>query len=147
MHQFTKVEQVVIGRNDRDETLELHEEIVRNAEHVLQAFELPYRVVSLSTGDLGRQPAYTYDIETWMPGRGVYGETHSASRYYDFQTRRLNLRYKEGAQKPQFCHTLNNTVIASPRILVALLENYQREDGKVTVPEVLVPLVGKEVLG
>ena len=147
VHQFTKVEQVVIGRNDRDETLKLHEEIVQNAEQVLQALKLPYRVVSLSTGDLGRQPAYTYDIETWMPGRGAYGETHSASRYYDFQTRRLNLRYKAGSDKPQFCHTLNNTVIASPRILVTLLENYQREDGTVEVPEVLVPLVGKQVLG
>ena len=147
VHQFTKVEQVVIGRNDRDETLKLHQEILQNAEDVLQGLQLPYRVVALCHGEMSRSSAFSYDIETWMPGRNAYGETHTASRYYDFQARRLNLRYKAGSDKPQFCHTLNNTVIASPRILVALLENYQREDGTIEVPEVLVPLVGKEVLG
>ena len=82
-----------------------------------------------------------------MPGRGNYGETHSASRYYDYQARRLNLRYRDDDKRVRFCHTLNNTVIASPRILVALLENNQRADGSIRIPEVLVPYVGKEVIG
>ena len=146
VHQFVKVEQVVVSRNDETESRQLHEEILQNAEDVLQALKLPYRVVALCGGDLGRSATFTYDIETWMPGRGAYGETHSASRYYDYQARRLNLRYRGEDKKVRFCHTLNNTVLASPRILVALLENYQRADGSVAVPEVLVPLVGKEVL-
>jgi seryl-tRNA synthetase len=147
VHQFTKVEQVVLCRNDEQESRRFHEEILGNAEAVLQALELPYRVVALSTGDMSRQSALTYDIETWMPGRGAYGETHSASRYYDFQARRLNLRYRDENGKVRFCHTLNNTVIASPRILVALLENNQNADGSVTVPKALVPYVGKERIG
>ncbi|MCK6460597.1 MAG: serine--tRNA ligase [Planctomycetes bacterium] len=146
VHQFMKVEQVVVCRNDADESRRFHEEILRNAEDVLQALGLPYRVVALCAGDLGRSQSFTYDIETWMPGRNGYGETHSASRYYDYQARRLNLRYRGVDGKVRFCHTLNNTVIASPRILVAILENGQQEDGSVRIPEVLVPLVGKEVL-
>jgi seryl-tRNA synthetase len=146
VHQFMKVEQVVVSRNDAQESRRLHEEILANAEDVLQALELPYRVVALCGGDLGRSSAFTYDIETWMPGRGGYGETHSASRYYDYQARRLNLRYRGGDGKVRICHTLNNTVVASPRILVAILENNQEPDGTVRVPDVLVPLVGKEVL-
>jgi len=146
VHQFMKVEQVVIARNDADESRRYHEEILKNAEDVLQALELPYRVVALCAGDLGRSQSFTYDIETWMPGRKDYGETHSASRYYDYQARRLNLRYRGQDGKVRFCHTLNNTVIASPRVLVAILENGQQEDGSVRIPDVLVPLVGKEVL-
>jgi seryl-tRNA synthetase len=141
-----KVEQVVIGRNDAAESRRLHEEILKNAEDVLKGLGLPYRVVALCGGDLGRSSAFTYDIETWMPGRGGYGETHSASRYYEYQARRLNLRYRGEDGKVKLCHTLNNTVIASPRILVALLENGQRKDGSVRVPDVLVPFVGKEIL-
>jgi seryl-tRNA synthetase len=146
VHQFMKVEQVVVCRNDPQESRRFHEEIVANAEDVLQALELPYRVVALCAGDLGRSQAFTYDIETWMPGRGGYGETHSASRYYDYQARRLNLRYRGADGKVRFCHTLNNTVIASPRILVAILENRQEADGSVRVPDVLVPWVGREIL-
>jgi seryl-tRNA synthetase len=146
VHQFMKVEQVVIGRNDAAESRRLHEEILKNAEDVLKGLGLPYRVVALCGGDLGRSSAFTYDIETWMPGRGGYGETHSASRYYEYQARRLNLRYRGEDGKVKLCHTLNNTVIASPRILVALLENGQRKDGSVRVPDALVPFVGKEIL-
>jgi seryl-tRNA synthetase len=146
VHQFMKVEQVVICHNDEQESRRFHEEILTNAEDVLKALRLPYRVVALCGGDLGRSAAFTYDIETWMPGRGDYGETHSASRYYEYQARRLNMRYRGSDQRVRICHTLNNTVIASPRILVAMLENYQRADGSVAVPEVLVPYVGKEVI-
>ena len=146
VHQFMKVEQVVVCKCDEQESRRFHEEILGNAEDVLQALGLPYRVVALCGGDLGRSAAFTYDIETWMPGRGAYGETHSASRYYDYQARRLNLRYRGTDGKVRFCHTLNNTVIASPRILVAILENYQDADGSVRVPEVLVPFLGKERL-
>lgn len=146
VHQFMKVEQVIIGRNDEEESRKLHAEILRNSEDVLQALRLPYRVLALCAGDMGRSSCFTYDIETWMPGRGGYGETHSASRYRDYQARRLNLRYRGADRKVRICHTLNNTVIASPRILVAILENCQQRDGSIVVPEVLRPLVGKEVL-
>lgn len=139
VHQFLKVEQVVIAANDEAGSRKLHEEILQNAEDILQALGLHYRVVALCGGDLGRGAAYTYDIETWMPGRGGFGETHSASRYYEYQARRLNLRYRDANKKVRICHTLNNTVLASPRILVALLENYQDADGGVRVPDALVP--------
>ncbi|MHC4939951.1 MAG: serine--tRNA ligase [Planctomycetota bacterium] len=142
VHQFTKVEQVIIAPNDAERSRELHAEILKNAEDVLQGLGLHYRVVALCGGDLGRGAAFCYDIETWMPGRDGYGETHSASRYYEYQARRLNLRYKDADKKVRICHTLNNTVLASPRILVALLENYQQADGSVRVPAVLVPYMG-----
>lgn len=147
VHQFMKVEQVVICRNDEEESRRFHEEILTNSEDVLKALRLPYRVVALCGGDIGRSSAFTYDIETWMPGRGDYGETHSASRYYEYQARRLDMRYRGTDRKVRVCHTLNNTVIASPRILVAILENYQQADGSIAVPDVLVPLVGKERIG
>jgi seryl-tRNA synthetase len=146
VHQFTKVEQVVVSRDDPDESRRLHEEILANAEDVLKGLRLPYRVVALCAGDIGRSSAFTYDIETWMPGRGGYGETHSASRYHTYQARRLDLRYRDAGKKVRTCHTLNNTVLASPRILVAVLENYQEADGAVRVPDALQPLVGKERL-
>ena len=145
IHQFDKVEQVVICENSIEQSNKFHEEILANAEHVCRALELPYRVVNVCTGDLGRGQAKKFDIETWMPSRNSYCETHSASKFYDFQARRLNLRYKD---KPgsrvtghgtRFCHTLNNTVIASPRILIPLLELYQNADGSITIPKVLRP--------
>jgi seryl-tRNA synthetase len=137
IHQFDKVEQVIVCRNDVEESKRWHQEILANAETILQKLELPYRVVLVCTGDLGQGQAAKYDIETWMPSRGAYGETHSASRFYDFQARRLNLRYRDRQGRVQFCHTLNNTVIASPRILIPILELYQNADGSVTVPEAL----------
>jgi seryl-tRNA synthetase len=137
IHQFQKVEQVVVCRNDPEESLRWHHQIVQNAEDILQKLELPYRVVNVCGGDLGRPQIQKFDIETWMPSRGGYGETHSASRFHDFQARRLDLRYRDAAGKVQFCHTLNNTVIASPRILIPILENYQQADGSVVVPAAL----------
>ncbi|MBU0718863.1 MAG: serine--tRNA ligase, partial [Planctomycetes bacterium] len=94
------------------------------------------------TGDLGMGQTAKYDIETWMPSRNSYGETHSASRFYDFQARRLKLRYRDEAKKVRFCHTLNNTVIASPRVLIPILELYQNADGTVTIPGALRPYMG-----
>jgi seryl-tRNA synthetase len=147
IHQFDKVEQVVICRNDVEESNRFHAEILANAEAVMKALGLPYRVVVVCTGDLGRGQAKKYDIEGWMPSRGNYCETHSASKFYDFQARRMNLRYKDAATKKNlFCHTLNNTVIASPRILIPLLELYQNADGTVTVPHVLRPYMGGKEL-
>lgn len=149
VHQFHKVEQVVIDIGDEARSRQHHEDIMRNSEDLLQALELPYRVVSVCGGDLGVPQVMKYDIECWMPSRGAYGETHSASRFHDFQARRLNMRYRRAADKKvAFCHTLNNTVIASPRILIPLLEVHQLEDGRVRVPAVLRPyLQGREVLG
>ena len=120
-------------------TLAHHREILTNAEDVLKALGLPYRVVNVCTGDLGQGQVQKFDIETWMPSRGNYGETHSASRFHEFQARRLNLRYRDRSGGVRFCHTLNNTVIASPRILIPLLEHYQNADGSVTVPSALRP--------
>ncbi|HJM39599.1 MAG TPA: serine--tRNA ligase [Planctomycetota bacterium] len=143
VHQFWKVEQVVIGPADEAWSREEHERMLGHATDLMDLLALPYRVVNVCTGDLGQGQVQKFDIETWMPSRGGYGETHSASRFHDFQSRRLNLRYRpEGAGKPQFCHTLNNTVVASPRVLIALLENYQQEDGSVLVPEALQPYMG-----
>jgi len=143
IHQFDKVEQVVICENDAEQSRRFHDEILANAEAVMQALELPYRVVNVCTGDLGRGQAKKFDIEAWMPSRGGYCETHSASKFYDFQARRMNLRYKDPATKKNiFCHTLNNTVIASPRILIPLLELYQNADGSVTIPQALRPYMG-----
>ncbi len=138
IHQFDKVEQVVICKNSLEESNKYHEEILSNAEAVMQVLELPYRVVIVCTGDLGRGQAKKYDIEGWMPSRGNFCETHSASKFYEFQARRMNLRYKEPETKKNlFCHTLNNTVIASPRILIPILELYQNSDGSITIPQAL----------
>lgn len=142
IHQFDKVEQVIIGENDEEKSKTYHQEILANSEAVLQAMNLPYRVVNVCTGDLGRGQVQKYDIETWMPSRHSYGETHSASRFYEFQARRMNLRYKTEDGKNVFCHTLNNTVIASPRVLIPILELYQNADGTVTIPAVLRPYMG-----
>jgi len=143
IHQFDKIEQVVICKNSIEESNRFHEEILANSEAVMQALELPYRVANVCTGDLGRGQAKKFDIEAWMPSRNNYCETHSASKFYDFQARRLNLRYKDPATKKNvFCHTLNNTVIASPRILIPILELYQNADGSITIPKVLQPYMG-----
>ena len=139
IHFFDKVEQVIVAGNDEQASIEYHQEILANAEGVLKALGLPYRVVNVCTGDLGQGQVQKFDIETWMPSRDSYGETHSASRFYEFQARRLNIRYRDAGGKIRFCHTLNNTVIASPRILIPLLELNQNADGTVTVPEALRP--------
>ncbi len=144
IHQFDKVEQVVIGENDEAKSKQYHTEILANAELVMQALELPYRVVNVCTGDLGRGQVQKYDIEAWMPSRDSYGETHSASRFYEFQARRMNLRYKSAQKKNVFCHTLNNTVIASPRILIPILELNQNLDGSVNIPAPLQPYMNNK---
>ncbi|HIA27949.1 MAG TPA: serine--tRNA ligase, partial [Planctomycetes bacterium] len=141
IHQFNKVEQVIICRADEEESIENHRFILKNSEEILQKMELPYRVVNVCTGDLGMGQVQKFDIECWMPSRG-WGETHSASRFYDFQSRRLDLRYRGSDGKLHFCHTLNNTAIATPRVLIPLLENNQREDGSVRIPDALVPYMG-----
>jgi len=149
VHQFDKCEQVVICRNDVQESRRWHLEMLSYSEEVLKRLNLPYRVIQCCTGDLGVKNASMMDIETWMPSRqsdkepdSGYGETHSASRLYEFQARRLNLRYKAADGKIRFCHTLNNTVVASPRILIPILENYQNADGSVTIPEALRAYMG-----
>ena len=148
VHQFQKVEQVVIDAASEEGSLAHHEAILGNSEAVLQALDLPYRVVNVCGGDLGQPQIQKFDIETWMPSREGYGETHSASRFHDFQARRLGLRYRDAEGKVRHCHTLNNTVAASTRMLIALVENHQNEDGTVTVPEPLRGyLGGREVLG
>lgn len=141
IHQFNKVEQVVICRADEAESRAQHQLILENSEAVLQKMELPYRVVNVCSGDLGQGQAQKFDIECWMPSRG-WGETHSASRFYEFQSRRLDLRYRDENGKLQYCHTLNNTVIATPRVLIPILENNQQADGSVRIPEALVPYMG-----
>jgi seryl-tRNA synthetase len=143
LHQFNKVEQVVLCKNDHAESVEWHEKMLKYAEEILQALKLPYRVMLMCTGDMGAGQIKKYDIETWYPAQGKYRETHSDSYFHDFQSRRLNLRYKtENGVK--FVYTLNNTVIATPRVLGAILENYQQKDGSVTVPEILRDFVGKD---
>ena len=148
VHQFNKVEQVIIDVADDARSVEHHQEIVENAEAMLQALELPYRNTATATGDIGRGATFKYDLEAWMPSREAYGETHTASRFRDYQARRLNLRYRDENGKVRFCHTLNNTVVATPRVLIALLEVHQNADGTIRVPEALRPYVdGREVLG
>lgn len=143
IHQFDKVEQVIICENNVETSKRFHDEILANAEAVMQALELPYRVAVVCTGDLGRGQAKKFDIEAWMPSRKNFCETHSASKFYDFQARRMNLRYKDAATKKNlFCHTLNNTVIASPRIMIPILELFQNADGSITIPKVLQPYMG-----
>jgi seryl-tRNA synthetase len=137
VHQFAKVEQVILCQNDITLSEQMHAEIVKNAEDLLQLLELPYRVVAVCAGDIGQAYYKKYDIETWMPSRESYGETHSASILLDFQARRSNLRYRDEDGNLQYCHTLNNTAVATPRILIPLLENHQREDGSIYIPQAL----------
>ena len=159
IHLFDKVEQVIICRNDEATSIAFHQEILKNSEDLLAKLELPYRVVNVCTGDLGQGQVQKFDIETWMPSRKAYSETHSASRFYEYQARRLKLRYRQPAkgatvEEPgqmaavRFCHTLNNTVIASPRILIPLVELHQTRAGGIRIPKALQPyLGGREIIG
>lgn len=137
LHEFYKVEQVILCRADHQESIRWHEEITRNSEEILQKLGLPYRMVVCSTGELGLGQVKKYDLETWFPAQNKYRETHSASFFHDFQTRRLAIRYRSQDGKIYFAHSLNNTAIATPRILAALAENYQQKDGTIKIPEVL----------
>ncbi len=144
--EFLKVEQVVICKADINEGDMWLEKLREISEEMLQDLKIPYRILNICTGDMGAGKYKMYDIETWMPGRGSYGETHSDSNLTDWQARRLNIRYKDAAGKIQYAYTLNNTAVASPRILIAILENYQQEDGSVKVPEVLQKYVGTDII-
>lgn len=142
VHQFAKVEQAVLCRADPEESERLLQAITANAEELLQLLELPYRVMAVCAGDMSQKTYKQYDIETWMPSREAYGETHSASNLHDFQARRANIRYRDQGGSLQFCHTLNNTMVATPRILIPLLENHQEEDGSIRIPAALRPYMG-----
>lgn len=144
LHEFMKIEQVVLCRADHEESVRWHEELTKNAEELVQALGLPYRVVVNCGADLGLGQVKKYDIECWIPSQKKYGETHSSSYFHDFQTRRLNIRYRDSDGKLHFAHSLNNTMIATPRILISLLENNQQENGSIIVPEVLRKWMGKE---
>jgi seryl-tRNA synthetase len=146
VHQFNKIEQVIISKNDLSTSVTLHEELLQNAEELLQDLEIPYRVLLMCTGDMGEPQVKKYDIEAWIPSKAAYGEMMSDSIMGDFQARRLKIRYRGKDGKVQFCHTLNNTAVASPRILIPILENYQQKDGSVKVPKVLQPYVGTDVI-
>jgi len=147
VHEFYKFEQVVLSEASHEESVRLHEELTQNAEDALQLLKIPYHVVVNCGGDLGLGQVKKYDIECWMPGEKKYRETHSSSYFHDFQTRRLNIRYRDTDGSLRFAHSLNNTALATPRFLAVLVENYQQEDGTIRVPDALVPYVGKEVLG
>lgn len=146
VHQFNKVEQVVYTTADEDETRNWHEKMVGFSEALLQNLELPYQVLRMCTGDMGAGQRKKYDIETWFPGQQKYRETHSASYFNDFQARRLNIKYQAKDGTTKFVYTLNNTMAATPRLLAAIIENYQQKDGTIKVPKVLVPYMGKEII-
>ncbi|MEN9825824.1 MAG: hypothetical protein RI953_1569 [Pseudomonadota bacterium] len=148
VHQFQKIEQVVLCKPDKEESDKLHMELLKNAEDLLKLLELPYRVVKVCSGDLGQGQVKKHDIETWMPGRNAYGETHSCSSFYDYQARRLKIRTKDAAGKNQFVYTLNNTEVATPRVLIPLIENHQTEDGRIRIPKALQKYMGgREYIG
>ena len=146
IHEFAKVEQVVLCRADEKVSNQWLEKMRKYSQEILEDLKLPYRVIEICTGDMGAGKRKMYDIETWMPSRHAYSETHSDSSLTDWQTRRLNIQYKNKAGEKVYAYALNNTVLASPRILIPILENYQQKDGSIKVPEVLKSLVGKEVI-
>ncbi|HEX8580039.1 MAG TPA: serine--tRNA ligase, partial [Allosphingosinicella sp.] len=146
VHQFLKLEQYVICEDDPEVSAKWHARLLANAEMLLQDLEIPYQVVETSTGDMGLGKFRMNDIESWVPSLSKYRETHSCSTLHDWQARRANLRWRDGERKVRFVHTLNNTALASPRILVPLLENHQQADGRVKLPKALQPLMGSEYL-
>ena len=146
VHQFVKVEQYVICEADDEVSAKWHGRLLELAEDILRALEIPYQVIETSTGDMGLGKYRMNDIESWVPSLGKYRETHSCSTLHDWQARRANIRYRAADGKVRFAHTLNNTALASPRILVPLLENHQTEDGRVRLPKALQELMGGEFL-
>ena len=146
LHQFDKVELVVFSKPEK--SYEMHEELLQYSENVLKTLGLPYRVLLLATGDLSFAAAKCYDIETYTPAEGgKWLEVSSCSNFEDFQSRRGNIRYRKGSEKPNFVHTLNSSGVALPRLIISIIENYQRPDGKIDVPEALVPYFGKKIIG
>ena len=146
VHQFVKVEQYVICEADDAQSAQWHAKLLGLAEELLQALEIPYQVIETSTGDMGLGKYRMNDIESWVPSLGKYRETHSCSTLNDWQARRANIRYRGADGKVRFAHTLNNTALASPRILVPLLENHQTADGRVKLPKAMQELMGSEYL-
>jgi seryl-tRNA synthetase len=147
VHQFSKVEQVIVCKDDPEESRRHHMGLLNNAETLMQNLKLPYRISLACTGEIGLGQVLKHELETWMPSREGYHETHSCSSLYDYQARRSGIRYRDDDGNTQYCYTLNNTMVASPRILIPILENYQNADGSVTVPEVLRPYMnGMEVI-
>jgi seryl-tRNA synthetase len=146
VHQFVKVEQYVLCEADEAQSAEWHAKLLEQAELLLRALEIPYQVIETSTGDMGLGKYRMNDIESWVPSLGKYRETHSCSTLHDWQARRANLRYRGADGKVRFAHTLNNTALASPRILVPLLENHQTADGRVKLPRALQELIGGDYL-
>jgi seryl-tRNA synthetase len=145
LHQFNKVELVKFVHPEI--SAEEHEKLVRDAESILQALKLPYRVVELCTGDIGFGAAKCYDLEVWLPAANTYREISSCSNFHDFQARRANIRFKsKGKKGTEFLHTLNGSGLAVGRTMTAILENYQQPDGRILIPEVLQPLMNKEYL-
>ena len=142
VHQFNKVEQYVICEASHEVSVQWHEQLLANSEELVQALELPYRVLAVCTGDMGDGKVGMYDVECWLPSEGRYRETHSCSYFHDWQARRVNMRYRDAEGKLRFVHTLNNTAIASPRILLPLLENHQQSDGSIRIPAALRPYMG-----
>lgn len=146
VHEFYKWEQVVLCEASHEESVKWHEWLNRNTEEFIESLGIPYRTVLNCGGDLGLGQVKKYDIELWVPGEKTYREISSASYFHDFQTRRLNIRYRDDEGKMRFAHSLNSTAIPTPRILVSLIENYQQADGSIAIPEVLRPYLGKDVI-
>ena len=142
VHQFTKVEQVIVCLDDKDLSRKLHDELLNNSETLLQRLGIPYRVALACTGEIGLGQVLKHEIESWMPSRDAYSETHGCSSLYDYQARRSMIRYRDEDGGTRYCYTLNNTMVASPRILIPILENYQQADGSVVIPEALRPYMG-----
>ncbi len=147
VHEFYKCEQIVLCEANHNISVDLHEEITRHSEMMMEELGLHYHTVANCGGDLGLGQVKKYDIEVWMPSQNKYRETHSASYFHDFQTRRLNIRYRDAEGKMRFVHSLNNTAAATPRLVTAIIENYQNADGTITVPSALIPYVKKNILG
>jgi seryl-tRNA synthetase len=146
VHEFYKWEQVILCEASHEESVRLHEELNRNTEEFIELLNIPYHTVVNCGGDLGLGQVKKYDVELWVPGERKYREISSASYFHDFQTRRLNTRYRDAEGNMQFTHSMNSTAIPTPRILVSIVENYQQEDGSIKVPEALVLYVGKEII-
>ncbi|MBM3261633.1 serine--tRNA ligase [Candidatus Kaiserbacteria bacterium] len=146
VHEFVKYEQIILCEASHEESVKWHEEITKNSEKLLQELNLPYHVVLNCGGDIGLGQVKKYDIEAWMPSEKKYRETHSASYFHDFQTRRLNIRYRDDDGTVRFVHSLNNTALALPRILCHIVENFQQADGSIMIPDVLRGYMGKDAV-
>jgi seryl-tRNA synthetase len=142
VHEFYKVEQVILCEASHEESVKQHEAVNRNTEEFIELLGIPYHTVINCGGDLGLGQVKKYDIELWVPGENTYREISSASYFHDFQTRRLNIRYRDEEGKMKFTHSLNSTAIPTPRILVSLVENYQQADGTIAIPEILQKYIG-----